>query len=161
MDPQFDALARRAQAEVDRGLGFGGVEGCALAVAHEGKILFEAGFGAARADTPFLMLSITKTIFEAALLKLWSDGALHPEMRVAEIIPEFARNGKAEITIAMLQTHTCCLTSHDFTFPHSEDRAYRVAQMCAWEKDPGELGKNYSYHIGSAHWVLAEIVERV
>jgi CubicO group peptidase (beta-lactamase class C family) len=155
----LQALRDRARRDVDAGLPFGGVEGCSIALAKDGEILWEEGFGAACADTPILLLSITKTVFESALWQLFA-GSLKPEDRVLEIIPDFMSGTAPDLTIGMLETHMGGFPWAPLDFPEAADRDTRLAAFREWRTDrkPGEA---YEYHPLCVGWVLAEIVERV
>ncbi len=154
----LDELRERARQDVEAGLEHGGVEGCTFAIGYRGELLWEEGFGAARADTPILLLSITKTVVEAALWLLFGRG-LDPETPVIEIIPEFMGGTQPGITIAMIETHLGGFAWHKLDYPDAVDRAARVAAFAAWRLDraPGF----YEYNPINGGWVLAEIIERV
>ena len=154
----LDLLRDRARQDVETGLEHGGVEGCSLAIARHGEILWQEGFGAARADTPILLLSITKTMFEGALWILFGRG-LDPDTPVVEIVPEFMGGTRGDITIAMVETHRAGFAWHALDYPAARDRTARLAAMRDWRLDepPGA----YEYNPVNAGWVLAEIVERV
>jgi len=157
---RLDELRARARRDVEAGLEWGGVEGCSLAVAFEGEIVHEEGFGAAAADTPMQVMSPTKTILEAALWILRQRGLIDPDDPAAHHVPEFAGNGKERITLAMLETHTAAIPWQKIEFPQWGDRAERLAAFTAWSLE-GEPGSYYEYHPATASWVLAEVVERV
>ncbi|MBI1292391.1 serine hydrolase [bacterium] len=154
------ALRDRAQRDVDAGLQHGGVEGCSLAIGYQGEIVFAEAFGAAGVDTPFVIMSPTKTVMEAAMWVLYGGGKIAPGDRAAEFVPEFASNGKDAITLEMLQTHTAALASQQIGNPDHEDREKRLAAFARWKPD-GEPGSFYEYNVGSGNWVLAEIIERI
>ena len=156
-----DVLSRlrdRARADTEIGLQHGGVEGCTFAVAHQGEILWEEGFGAAKADTPILLFSITKTVVEGALWALFGEG-LSPDTPVVEIIPEFMGSTQPDITIAMIETHLAAFAWHPMETAEMASRASRVAAFSRWrlERAPGF----YEYNPMNGGWVLAEIIERV
>ncbi|GAA0304707.1 serine hydrolase domain-containing protein [Sphingomonas oligophenolica] len=155
---QLDRLRDRARQDVEAGLEHGGVEGCTFAIGHRGEVLWEEGFGAARADTPILLLSITKTVVEAALWALFGKG-LSPETPVVEIIPEFMGGTQPGITIAMIETHLGGFAWHRMDHAEMVDRASRLAAFSGWRLDraPGF----YEYNPVNGGWVLAEIIERV
>ena len=135
-------LRDRARADVDAGLEHGGVEGCALAVGYQNEIVFEEGYGAATADTPILMLSVTKTVLEAALWKLFA-GELRPETPIVEIIPDFMDGTQPGITIAMVETHVAGFAWNRLEYPNAADRGVRLAAFRSWrlERKPAFLLK--------------------
>ena len=59
-----------------------------------------------KTDDIFLLFSATKPIVALAVMKLWEHGNLHLHEPVIKYIPEFAANGKENITIWNLLTHT-------------------------------------------------------
>ncbi|MCU1415604.1 MAG: CubicO group peptidase beta-lactamase class family [Microbacteriaceae bacterium] len=148
-----------ARHEVEVGLEFGGTEGCTLAVGFEGEVIWSEGFGAAKADTPILMLSVTKTVFESALWILFDRGLLSPSTRIVEIIPEFMGGTQPELTVEMVETHVSGFAWLPLDYPDAVDRSSRVAAFEAWRL-PRPAGF-YEYHPVNAGWVLAELVERV
>jgi CubicO group peptidase (beta-lactamase class C family) len=152
-------LCARARRDVEAGLEWGGVEGCALAVAFEGEIVRTEGFGAARADTPMQIMSPTKTILEAALWILRQRGRIRPDDFASCHVPEFGTNGKERITLAMLETHTSAIPWQKIDFPQWADRAERLKAFAQW-KPEGDPGSYYEYHPATASWVLAEVIER-
>ncbi len=59
-----------------------------------------------RADDIYFLFSVTKPITGIAIAQLWERGLLHPDEKVVRYIPEFGANGKEDITIWHLLTHT-------------------------------------------------------
>ncbi|GAB3797950.1 serine hydrolase domain-containing protein [Virgibacillus kimchii] len=57
-------------------------------------------------DTILDMASISKLFTATAVMQLWDQGAFELDDPVAEYIPAFAANGKEEVTIRQLLTHT-------------------------------------------------------
>jgi len=153
-------LCARAQRDVDAGLEHGGVQGCALALAYESEIVFERGFGEAKSETPMLIWSPTKTVIEAALWLLYGTGQLQPSDPVIKFIPEFGSNGKATITLEMIETHTSAFAKQPLDFPDFIDRQKRLEAFKNWKVE-GVPGTFYEYHPGSGAWVLAEVIESV
>ena len=115
------------------------------------------------ADTVFRDASITKPIGAAALLKLVEDGSVVLEDPVARYVPEFGENGKSEVLVHHLLTHTSGLPDQ---IP--ENRAYREAKrpMPEFIKRICELpllfslGTKISYQSAGIA-MLGEICERV
>lgn len=75
-------------------------------------------------DTIFLVASITKPIACAAVVKLIEEGRLSVDDTVATHLPAFAANGKADVRILHLLTHTSGLPDQ---IP--ENAAYREAHQ--------------------------------
>src|SRR5436309_1608258 len=66
----------------------------------------ESGAPAIRKDSLFLTASITKPVTVTAVMMLVERGELRLEDRVAEYVPRFAQNGKKDVQIRHLMTHT-------------------------------------------------------
>jgi CubicO group peptidase (beta-lactamase class C family) len=61
---------------------------------------------AIRPDVLFLVASITKPVTASAVMMLVERGAISLEDRVAAYVPRFAANGKEDVQIRHLLTHT-------------------------------------------------------
>jgi uncharacterized protein YbbC (DUF1343 family) len=92
------------------------IPGAVLLVEHRGTIVYEKAAGmralmpaheTMTTDTIFDIASLTKVIATApSVMKLVEEGKLRLDDPAARYLPEFARNGKDQITIRMLLTHT-------------------------------------------------------
>jgi uncharacterized protein YbbC (DUF1343 family)/CubicO group peptidase (beta-lactamase class C family) len=104
----IDALVQQAIAEHR-------LPGAVVEVGHDGHVVFRKAYGARSLeptrepmtpDTVFDMASLTKPLMTAtAIMQLFDQGKLRFDDPVARYLPEFAANGKAEITIRQLLTH--------------------------------------------------------
>ncbi|WP_026443799.1 exo-beta-N-acetylmuramidase NamZ domain-containing protein [Pseudacidobacterium ailaaui] len=104
----IDALVQQAIAEHR-------LPGAVVEVGHGGHVVFRKAYGARSLeptrepmtpDTVFDMASLTKPLMTAtAIMQLFDQGKLRFDDPVARYLPEFAANGKAEITIRQLLTH--------------------------------------------------------
>ena len=156
IDPQrLSALLDRARRDVDSGL----LPSCQVAVARHGRLAAFHTFGDATNETRYVIFSCTKAIVAAAAWLVIGEGRLDPAAKVADLIPEFATNGKDVVTVEQVMLHTS-------GFPHApmapalwNDRQARVARFAEWRLN-WEPGTAFEYHPTSAHWVLAELVER-
>jgi CubicO group peptidase (beta-lactamase class C family) len=157
IDPvKLGGLLERAQREVDEGR----LPSCQLAVARDGRLAAFRTLGDATNETRYVIFSATKAIVASAVWLLIGEGKLDPEAKVADVIPEFATNGKDVITIEQVMLHTS-------GFPHApmppsvyHDRGARLERFAMWRLN-WEPGSRFEYHPTSAHWVLAELIERV
>ena len=129
-----------------------------MAVARGDEVISET-FGAP-SDARFLLYSLTKSVVAGAIWLLVGDGSLSPSTRAADLVPDFGTNDKDVVTVEQLLTHTA-------GFPHAPLRpeegatsAGRVKRFAEWQLE-WEPGTQTSYHPTSAHWVLAELIERV
>jgi uncharacterized protein YbbC (DUF1343 family)/CubicO group peptidase (beta-lactamase class C family) len=89
--------------------------GAVVVVGHDGKIIFHKAYGMRSLeptqepmteDTIFDMASLTKPLITAtAVMQLYQQGRFRLNDPVALYLPEFAANGKQDITIRQLLTH--------------------------------------------------------
>ena len=148
-------LMDRARREVESGT----LPACQLAVALDGELVAEATFGAPEASR-FHGYSSGKVVVAGALWLLLGDGALGLEDRVADHIPEFGDNGKDDITVEQVLTHTSGFPRAPFDPLEWDDRDARHARFARWRTN-WEPGTRFEYHPTSAHWVLADLIETV
>src|SRR5262245_13021212 len=144
----------------------------ALCVGRKGGVAQPWLFGRQRlaADSPplcddalFLVASITKPVTVTAVLMLVERGELTLGDRVARFLPDFADNGKADVQVRHLMTHTSGLPNQ-LPSNFALRRAHRplsdfVAETC---RQPllHAPGTRVSYQsMGTA--VLAAIVQRI
>src|SRR3954470_22379422 len=99
---RLDGLVARAQREVHEGV----LPSCQIAVGLDGEVAFAQTLGNATDDTRYNVFSATKAVIAATMWQLMADRLVDPTDRVAAHFPEFAANGKGEITIEQLMTHT-------------------------------------------------------
>jgi CubicO group peptidase (beta-lactamase class C family) len=77
-----------------------------------------------------------------------------------DLIPEFGTNGKDVITIEQVMLHTSGFPRAPFSPIDWDDKDRRLARFAQWRCN-WEPGTRYEYHPTTAHWVLAELIERV
>lgn len=95
--------------------------GAAVSIWHRGEPLLEltGGYREAARRTPWtndtlvLFWSATKGLGSASLLHVLQKHRIGMERRVAEFWPEFAQEGKNEITLAQLLSHQAGLVALD------------------------------------------------
>lgn len=153
---QVSKLLERARREIDEGL----LPSCQIALGYEGEIVAAETFGDARPGDRYPIFSATKPFVAATAWTLIAEGSLRVEDPVVEYFPEFGANGKQRITVEQVMLHTS-------GFPHAPmgpsewyQREARARRMASWKLN-WEPGTHYEYHPTSAHWVLAEVIERV
>jgi uncharacterized protein YbbC (DUF1343 family)/CubicO group peptidase (beta-lactamase class C family) len=91
------------------------IPGAVVVVGHNGKVVFRKAYGersleptreTMTLDTIFDMASLTKPLATAtAIMQLGEQGKLSFNDPVSKYLPEFAANGKQDITIRQLLTH--------------------------------------------------------
>lgn len=149
------ALVARTRRDVDDGL----LPSVQVALAYDGEVVVDETFGAPP-DTRYVTFSVTKAFSGALAWLLMGDGRLDAGTRVVEVIPEFAGNGKQDVTVEHLLTHTAGFPRAPMRPEEGADREARVARMATWRMD-WPAGTQTEYHATSAHWPLVEIVDRL
>jgi uncharacterized protein YbbC (DUF1343 family)/CubicO group peptidase (beta-lactamase class C family) len=143
--PSFDAIDALMQAAVAKGSMPGGV----VIIGHNGAVVYRKAFGsrsleptheAMTADTIFDLASLTKVIATTtAMMQLLDEGRIRLNDPVAAYLPEFAQNGKGQITVRELLTHFSGLPP-DLDLKESwqgRDTAYNMAMQARPMYPPG------------------------
>jgi len=149
-------LMQRARREVDEGL----LPSAQVALAHEGELIAFETFGDGTNESRYVVYSATKAFVAGAMWALIGDGLVDVAKRVVEYIPEFGTNGKEVITVEQVMLHTSGFPDAPLSVLAGDTSAGRTAAFATWRLN-WEPGRYYQYHPSSAHWVLAEIIERV
>lgn len=136
---------------------------------HQGAQLYIARNGAEQhftwgnltPDHQMLWMSSVKPITAVAISQLWEQRKLQLDDSVATHIPDFAANGKADITIRHLLTHT-----GGFRAPHASWKPQELTgiidRICAAKLEPGWIpGQKAGYHPDTSWYILGELVHRV
>lgn len=149
---------------IDRHIADGIHPGAAFAIARHGKLVCHKVFGTAargRKATPetlWLLYSNTKVITCAALWALAEQGRFRFTDTVSKHIPDFARNGKADITILQLLTHRGGFPNATVPQAAWSDHALLREVVCDFTLE-WTPGSRMFYHAGAAHWVAAVLIE--
>ena len=97
-----------------------------------------------RDDTLFDLASVSKLFTSIAAVQLVEDDTVELAAPVAAYLPEFAANGKSEVTVRHLLTHTSGFTSWLPLYSRYPDKASRIqAVMDAPLRNP--VGSTYLY----------------
>ena len=152
---KLDELLARAHREVDAGL----LSAAQVALARNGKLALLATFGDASDDSLFCVFSASKAVTSAAAWILMQEGRLDEGEVVADIVPEFASNGKQEVRVGQLLTHTAGFPAAPFRSLDWNDPARRRQRYAQWTLN-WTPGSKFEYHPTSSMWVIAEIIER-
>lgn len=159
-DAQVSKLIARARREVDEGL----LPSAQVALAYNGEIIMQEAFGNATTATRYCIFSATKPFVAAAVWTLMAEGLVDVAKPVAAYFPEFAggpdAKAKASITLEQVMLHTSGFPHAAMGPPTWNSAKTRAKRMAEWTLN-WEPGTRYEYHATSAHWVLAEILERV
>ncbi|MCU1468009.1 MAG: penicillin-binding protein beta-lactamase class [Actinomycetia bacterium] len=157
IDPSaLEALFGRVQQDVDAGR----LPSCQLALARDGQVAVWRAFGNGPVESRYVIFSATKAVVAGAVWVLIGEGSLDVSRTVASLIPEFAANDKDAITVEQVMLHTSGFPRAPFGALDWDDRERRLARFSKWRCN-WEPGTRYEYHPTSAHWVLAEIIERL
>src|SRR5579863_5580428 len=147
----------------------GQIPGAVVLVGHDGQVIYRKAFGersleprreAMTVDTIFDLASLTKVVATTtAVMQLVQKGQIRVNEPVAKYIPEFAENGKEEITIRELLTHFSGLPPDlDLSQPwEGRETALRMAYA---EKPIYAPGSRFLYSDVN-FIVLGALVERV
>lgn len=152
---KLDVLGQRARKEIDDGL----LHAAQYAVAKDGEVIWQESLGTARDDSLIPVFSSTKAVMSAAAWLVIQDGLLDINETVADIIPEFATNGKESIKVVQLFLHTSGFPMAPFRPIEWDDKESRLSRFSNWRLN-WEPGAKFEYHPTSSMWVIAEIVER-
>jgi uncharacterized protein YbbC (DUF1343 family)/CubicO group peptidase (beta-lactamase class C family) len=100
---------------VEKAIASGKIPGAVVLIGNQGRIIYRRAFGhraikpkklPMKVDTIFDIASLTKAVATTtAVMQLVEKGKIGIEDRVADHWPEFAENGKGEITVRQLLTH--------------------------------------------------------
>ncbi len=136
----------KIDAEVNSKINDGVTPGAVVLVARNGIIVKNTAYGYAEKydmgrlldnprvmtnDTIFDMASVTKVMATTqAVMKLVSEGKLSVEDTVAKHIPEFSKNGKENVKIKDLLTHTSGLTPWKPTWYYGNTPADELKLIC-------------------------------
>jgi CubicO group peptidase (beta-lactamase class C family) len=161
---RLEALFARVRRDVDQGI----LPSAQVAIARHGKLAAVRSFGSAVQGgqqrpatdaTLYLVFSCTKAVVAVAVWQLIERQLLRLDEKVAEIVPEFGTNEKHRITVEQVLLHIGGFPYAPFHPSHWNDRDKRLEAFSRWRLN-WEPGSRFEYHPTSAHWVLAEIIDR-
>ena len=143
--------------------------GCVVLLARDQKVVFLKAYGSRQlkptvepmtVDTVFDMASITKpTATATSVMKLIEQGKIELTAPVSKYIPQFAANGKGEVTILQLLTHQAGLIPDNSIKDYNDgpDEAFKRIYNLKFYTPPG---KKFVYtDVGFI--LLADLVKRV
>jgi uncharacterized protein YbbC (DUF1343 family)/CubicO group peptidase (beta-lactamase class C family) len=144
-DPAFKSIDAIVQKAVDDG----NIPGAVVLIGHNGKVVYRKAFGSRSlepthepmtVDTIFDLASLTKCVATAtSVMKLIEDGRVRLNDPVSAYLPDFAQNGKADITVRELLTHYSGLSPDlDLKAPwQGRESAYHMAMQVKPQYPPG------------------------
>lgn len=140
--------------------------GAQIHVRYAGHVVADEAIGLARdgvpmtVDTSMIWLSTTKITTSIATAMAWERGAFDLDDTVASHLPAFGANGKGEVTIRQLLTHTAGFRLAAFT----DGRLLRDVDE-SWDdlcgaplEDGWRPGRRAGYHPVSSMAVLGKLV---
>ncbi len=154
---------------VQRAISDGIVPGAVLVVGHDGAVVYRKAYGERALeprrepmtlDTVFDLASLTKVIATTtAVMQLFEQGKVRMNDPVAKYLPEFAQNGKEDITVRQLLTHHSGLEPDlDLkTAWEGKETAYKMA----FAETPAEPPGSHFTYSDINFIVLGALVERV
>ena len=154
---------------IEQAIADGNIPGAVLVVGHNGSIIYRKAYGARALephrepmtlDTIFDLASLTKVIATTtAVMQLVELGEVRLNDPVAKYLPDFAQNGKEDITIRQLLTHYSGLAPDiDLNPPwEGKETAYK---LCFAETPAQSPGSGFIYS-DTNFIVLGALVEKI
>jgi CubicO group peptidase (beta-lactamase class C family) len=160
-EPVRDAFLANLASGQDRGAG--------VAVMHRGRLVVDlmGGHRDKHGDVPYgpdalqVVFSTTKGVTALAVAMCVERGLLDYGERVAAYWPEFAANGKGNITVAELMGHRAGLYTVDGPISLEEALDWdTVTSRLAATAPHFEPGSTHGYHALTYGWLAGELVRR-
>ncbi|MEA2107389.1 MAG: serine hydrolase domain-containing protein [Bacteroidota bacterium] len=113
-------------------------------------------------DTKVIVFSTTKGLAAMSLAIAHSKGWLDYNKKVSTYWPEFAQNGKEDITVKQLLAHEAglCLVDEKFEITDLQNFDY-IAEIMARQKPLWEPGEKHGYHLATMGMYMNELMRRV
>ncbi len=157
LDPmKLDTLLQATQQQC----ALGHLNSCQIALARQGRLGLFATLGAAQPGSRYAIYSVTKPLVASAFWLLMAEMEIDEQWPVVDFIPEFGANGKEDVTVEQLLTHTAGFPNALLGPPQWYSRSERLACMAQWQLEWAP-GSRCQYHPTSSYWVLAEVIERL
>ncbi|MFM6977608.1 MAG: serine hydrolase domain-containing protein [Micrococcales bacterium] len=132
-----------------------------IVVTVKGKTVIDLAAGVSP-DSLTTVFSVSKALSGISIAKLVGEGKLNLDERMSHYWPEFAQNGKAELTVRQVLSHQCGLTDTDPRL--TEDQIYddhAAAQALAAQKPLWRPGSAFGYHGLTIGHLMSELVFRI
>lgn len=165
-DSRFDKVREALQRRIDSGAELG----ASMAIVIDGEMVVDlwGGWTDKEKNVPWQentltnVWSTTKTVTALAALMLIDKGLLNVNQKVAHYWPEFAANGKADIELRHILSHTSGLSGWEAPFQMEdlydwERSTALLAAQAPWWK-PGSAS---GYHAMTYGHLVGEIIRRV
>ncbi|WP_230200222.1 serine hydrolase domain-containing protein [Bacillus niameyensis] len=135
-----DNLKKKVQAFLEKEVELGIIPGAALHISQNGKTIMDTYVGSrtfspspepVQQDTIYDLASLTKIVATlTAMLQLLDEGFIHLKDRISRFFPSFENNGKGDITIKQLLTHTSGLPAHRPYYAENLNREQVIERIC-------------------------------
>jgi CubicO group peptidase (beta-lactamase class C family) len=163
-DDAFSAVRDAFVANFDQGNELG----ASVAVTHHGLPVVDLWAGEAdtagrpwERDTIVNVYSTTKTMTATCVLMLADRGDIDLDAPVADLWPEFAANGKADVLVRHVMSHTAGLSGFEPSIRATDLYDWdRVCDLLAAQAPWWEPGTQSGYHAITQGYLLGELVRR-
>ncbi len=113
-------------------------------------------------ETVVPVFSTTKGATAICANRLIERGALDPDAPVADYWPEFAQNGKADVRVRHVLSHSAGLPVVEGDFTLDQSLAWDpVVEQLARQAPRWEPGTAVGYHVRTFGWLTGELVRRI
>jgi len=161
-EPALARLRTLIRSHIDAGR----YPGAQIALARHGRLALFESFGNASLspeapaadDTLWLLFSNTKVVTAVGVWILVEQGLVRFSDRIAQHVPEFARHGKGEITLAQVLSHRGGFPGSGASFECWSDHAELRRQVCDFTLE-WTPGSRLQYHPRAAHAVCGVLIE--
>ncbi|UCF29119.1 MAG: beta-lactamase family protein, partial [Chloroflexota bacterium] len=161
---------KRISEVFDRQIKAGLHPGAQLVVLKNGRVIVDqyGGYTDTRKSVPvtpttkFLTFSVTKPLTSACIFKLVDESKVTLDSHVGEYWPEFACNGKEEITIRQVLLHQSGLPVRGFVNQLLNiSNTEKISGYLAGQKPEFQPGTKTAYQYLNFGFILGEIIKRV
>jgi uncharacterized protein YbbC (DUF1343 family)/CubicO group peptidase (beta-lactamase class C family) len=154
---------------IEQAIADGNIPGAVLVVGHNGGVIYRKAYGSRALepkrepmtlDTVFDLASLTKVVATTtAVMQLIEQGKVRLNDPVAKYLPEFAQNGKEDITLRQLLTHYSGLAPDIDLTPAFDGK--ESALRLAFAETPAQApGSGFTYS-DTNFIVLGALVEKL
>lgn len=166
IEPGYEPVAE----EFERNFTERGEVGAACAIYHHGKPVIDIWGGLRdvantapwEEDTLVCVFSVSKGMAATAMAVAHSRGLFELDQPMAKYWPEFAQNGKADITVRQLFAHQAGLCSVDEPLnPSKISDPDLLAAILARQRPAWKPGTRCGYHAFTLGWYQSELLHRV
>ena len=144
--------------------------GAGLSVRKEGQTVVDLWGGIAdtrngrawQADTPTVIFSCTKGLVAIIAAQLVAEGKLDYDAPVARYWPEFAANGKGDVTLADALSHRAGLSAPRRALGPEDVLDWTFMTTVLAEQEPLWVpGTGHAYHALTHGWLNGEVIRRI